>query len=149
MVVPNEDCLKYRPQSPVRGPRRARHVLGHSITQPSDTPARSGRPSQLRSRRHRWQPSELQGAAATNEGVLTSLRGLDQQVTNPPDGVYFCGSFRFLQFPPQVMHVNRNSIRLKLVVDAVKLFLKDGLRHDAALSPQHVLQDRAFPTRQI
>src|SRR5262249_22463540 len=54
-----------------------------------------------------------------------------------------------LQLAPQVVHVDRNSIRFELLVDAVELFFENALRYDAALAAEQVLQNRSFTTREL
>src|SRR5262245_62565912 len=54
-----------------------------------------------------------------------------------------------LQLAPQVVHVDRNSIRFELLVDAIELFFENALRYDPALAAEQVLQNRSFTTREL
>src|SRR6476660_2985827 len=48
-----------------------------------------------------------------------------------------------------MVHMNGNGIGAKLVVESVKLFLKNSLRHDSAEAPHQMLEDGAFPPGQL
>src|SRR5665811_2208833 len=93
-----------------------------------------GRPryrQRWRLRRCRVPPGGRQGETATIGIGSGSCLGFGEQVTHAPHCVDLCGSSRIHQLASEVMYVNWNSIGLQLIVEAIKLFLKDGLRNDA------------------
>src|SRR5947209_13209290 len=63
----------------------------------------------------------------------------------------WCGSqvgARHLQLTPQVVDMDRDRVRVRLLVDAVKLLLQHGFRHDASEPPHHLLEDRQLTAGQ-
>src|SRR5258706_7931672 len=55
---------------------------------------------------------------------------------------------RSLQLSPKVVDMNRDRVRIRLLIDAVKLLFQDGFGHDAPEPPHHLLQDCQLLARQ-
>src|SRR5215475_4733136 len=134
---------------PARDPQRAGRARGHSTIPPCRRLDRPKHRARLQRRRHTTLRGAPRGALATSESQQNSSFRFGQQIAYSAHGMNLRAGSGVLQLAPQVVHVDRNSIRFELLVDAVELFFENALRYDAALAAEQVLQNRSFTTREL